>query len=183
MTTESITYFEEPGKQNTEETLRLAVEAARREGLRTIVVASTTGFTAVKAAEMVQDDDIRLVVIPHQYGFAAECEFDLDLVPQLEEQGHCVHFGTMLFHTDALYGNNAPTALANILRTFGQGTKVCLEILLMAADAGLVSLEEKVVAVAGTGRGADTAMTATPATTQHLKQLAIHRILCKPLLA
>ena len=183
MATESITYFDKPGKENTEETLRLAVEAARQEGLETMVIASTTGFTATQAAEMVKDDDIRLVIIPHQYGFADECEFDLDLVPKLQQQGHCVHFGTMLFHTDSFYGTNAPTALANLLRTFGQGTKVCLEILLMAADAGLISPAEKVVAVAGTGRGADTAMTATPAPTMHLKQLAVHRILCKPLLA
>ena len=183
MPTESITYFEQPGKQNTDETLRLALETARREGLKTIILASTTGFTATKAVEMVAEGEIHLVVIPHQYGFAAECEFDLDLMSRLEQQGHRVHFATMLFHTDSLYGNNAPTALANILRTFGQGTKVCLEILLMAADAGLASPDERVVVVAGTGRGADTAMTATPATTHNPKQLAIHRILCKPLLA
>lgn len=182
MVTETITYFDRPGKENTDETLRLAVDTARREGLKTMVLASTTGFTAARAAEMVQDDDIRLVVIPEQDRFAAECEFDLDLIPQLEQQGHQVLFATMLFHTDSLFGNNAPTALANILRTFGQGTKVCLELLLMVADAGLISPEEKVVVVAGTDRGADTAVTATPATTQNFKQLAIHRILCKPLL-
>ena len=183
MATESITYFDRPGKENTDETLQLAVAAARREGLRTMVLASTTGFTATKAAAIVQDDDIRLVVIPHQYGWKEECEFDLELISRLEEQGHRVHFATMPFETSGLYGNNAPTALANILRTFGQGTKVCVEILLMAADAGLVKPGEKAVIVAGTGRGADTAVTATPATTLNLAQVAIHRILCKPLLA
>jgi len=88
----------------------------------------------------------------------------------------------MLFHTDGLYGTNAPTALATILRTFGQGTKVCLEILLMAADGGLISRGEKVIAIAGTGRGADTAFLATASTSNRLKEVRIHEILCKPIL-
>lgn len=181
MPTEEITYFDKPGKQNTQATLELAMAATESEGMDTMVVASTTGETAKKAAGMVADEDINLIVIPHQYGWADEPEFDLDLIPELQEQGHTVHFGTMLFHTYEFYGTDAPTAMANILRTFGQGTKVCLEILLMAADAGHISPAEKVVAVAGTGRGADTALTATPATSINLKKLKIHRILCKPL--
>lgn len=181
MPTEEITYFESPGKQNTEQTLDLAIEAAKSAGMDTMVVASTTGDTAKKAAEMVADEDISLIIVPHQYGWADEPEFDLDLVPQLQEQGHIVHFGTMLFHTYEFYGTDAPTAMANLLRTFGQGTKVCMEILLMAADAGHITPDQQVVAVAGTGRGADTAVTATPATSINIKNLKIHRILCKPL--
>ena len=181
MGTESIVYFDAPGRQNTDEALRLAIEAAEREGIKTIVVASTTGGTATRAAEMVEGKGIRLVVIPHQWGWAEEPEFDLDLVPGLEERGHVVRFATMPFHTNDLYGSDVPAALANVLRLFGQGTKVCVEILLMAGDAGLLSGDDTVVAVAGTGRGADTAITATPATTRTLKQMAVHRILCKPL--
>lgn len=180
MQTQEITYFTSPGKQNTDETLRLAIEAAREGEMDTMVVASTTGDTAQKAAQMVADEDITLVIIPHQYGWAEEPEFDLDLIPELEEQGHIVHFATMLFHTYEFYGTEAPTALANILRTFGQGTKVCVEILLMAADAGLVTPDEQVVAVAGTGRGADTAVIATASPSIKIKQMKIHRILCKP---
>lgn len=181
MPTEQITYYDSPGKQNTQKTLEVAIGAAKSAGIDRMVVASTTGDTAKRAAEMVADEDISLIVIPHQYGWADEPEFDLDLIPELEEQGHTVHFGTMLFHTYEFYGTDAPTAMANILRTFGQGTKVCLEILLMAADAGHVTPADQVVAVAGTGRGADTAMTATPATSINIKKLKIHRILCKPL--
>ena len=180
MTEEQITYFEKPGRQNTEQTLEIAFAIAREHGIETVVLASTTGDTARKALQPAADD-IKLVVIPHQYGWTDEPEFDLQLIPKLEECGHQVHFSTMLFHTDDLYGTGSPQALANLLRIFGQGMKVCIEIILMAADAGLVSSHKQVVAVAGTGRGADTAIVATPASSMHLSDLQVHRILCKPL--
>jgi hypothetical protein len=60
--------------------------------------------------------------------------------------------------------------------------KVCLEILLMAADGGMVDRGEKVIVVAGTGRGADTAVLATASTSNRIKEVRIHEILCKPLL-
>ena len=180
MNTEQITYFEEPGRQNTDKTLKIAFAAARQQGIETMVLASTTGDTASRAIELA-GDDIKMIVIPHQYGWAEETEFDLDLRPVLQEHGHQVHFATMLFHTEDFYGTAAPQALANLLRIFGQGTKVCVEIILMAADAGLVSSHEQVVAVAGTGRGADTAITATAASSRRLGEMKVHRILCKPL--
>ncbi|MFW6157094.1 MAG: hypothetical protein ACOC7J_07225, partial [Armatimonadota bacterium] len=132
------THFEQVGKMNTDEALRIAIDAATDRGLSTIVLASTTGDTAQKAAEMVEGADITLIIIPHQFGWKDEPEFDLDLVPRLEEKGHVFHPATMLFHTGEFYGNEAGAAMANILRTFGQGTKVCVEIGLMAADAGHV---------------------------------------------
>ncbi len=47
-----IVYFDKPGKENTEETLRLAVERARELGIKHLVVASSYGDTALKAIEM-----------------------------------------------------------------------------------------------------------------------------------
>jgi hypothetical protein len=88
----------------------------------------------------------------------------------------------MLFHTTDFYGTSAPQAMANLLRTFGQGTKVCLEILLMACDGGCIKIGEKVIAVAGTGSGADTALVATAAPTSRLGSLRIHEIICKPVM-
>jgi hypothetical protein len=179
MQTETM-YFDRPGKANTEQTLQLAFETAQDLGLSRIVLASTTGATAQRAAEMVEGTDLTLVIVPHQFGWKDEPEFDLDLVPDLEAQGHIFHAATMLFHTGEFYGNDSCTAMANILRTFGQGTKVCIEIALMAADAGHVTQEEECVLVAGTGRGADTAIVATAAPTMQLDDFKVHEILCRP---
>ena len=129
---EKITYFETIGRENTEETLRLVAERARARGITKIVLASTTGDTARLAAERFADTGIKMVVIPHQYGFIGEQKFPMVLVSELEQKGHRVHFGTMLFHTDGFYGMTTPSVMATLLRTLCQGMKVCVEIILMA---------------------------------------------------
>jgi len=59
--------------------------------------------------------------------------------------------------------------------------KVCVEIVLMAADAGHVAIGEQVVIVAGSGRGSDTAVVVLASTSTHLADLHITEIICKPL--
>jgi uncharacterized protein len=177
----SIVYFERAGRANTNETLRLAAKEANERGIRKVVLASTTGDTARAAAELFSGTPIKLVVVPHQYGFTQTQRFPPELVAELEEQGHRVHFGTMLFHTDAFYGGGAAEAMAMILRTICQGMKVCVETVLMAADAGLVARGEEVIAVSGTRRGADTAVVAIASTSAALQDLHVTEILCKPL--
>ncbi len=132
--------------------------------------------------EFFRDQEVTLVVVPHQFDFHRDKNaFPPALVEELRRSGHQVHFGTMLFHTDEFYGSKNATAMANILRSFCQGVKVCFEIVFMAADAGLVESGEKVIAIAGTGRGSDTALVMQAASTQHSRRLKVHEILCKPL--
>jgi hypothetical protein len=176
---EKITYFEKPGKENTETTLKLALERAKARGINKVVMASTLGDTARLAAKLWKDEGIKLIIVPHQLGFAG-MNFDPQLKVELEKQGHVVHFGTMLFHTDKFYGTDTPTIMASLLRTFCQGMKVCVEIILMAGDAGHVGIGEKVVVVTGSGRGADTAIVAAASTSTHLADLHIEEIICKP---
>jgi hypothetical protein len=177
---EKIVYHEEPGIKNTETTLKLAVERARARGIKKIVLASTRGDTARLAAKLWAKSGIKIVVVPHQFGFVG-MQFPPELVTELEKQGHSVHFGTMLFHTEHLYGMNTPTVMANLLRTFCQGMKVCVEIIFMATDGGHVDVGEQVVVVAGSGRGADTAVVAIAAPSTRLGELHIMEIICKPL--
>jgi hypothetical protein len=177
---EKITYYEKVGKENTEPTLKLALERAKARGIKKIVLASTLGDTARLAAKLWQNEGIKLIVVPHQANFMG-WNFDAELKKELEKQGHIVHLGTMLFHTDGFYGTQAPTVLANMLRTFSQGMKVVVEILLMAADGGHVAIGEQVVVIAGSGRGADTAVVALGSTSNHMPDLHIQEIICKPL--
>jgi len=183
MIEEKIVYFDEPGVDNTDNTLELVAERAEARGIQNIILASTRGDTAKLASELWAGTKKKLVVIPHQYGFGAEGvqRFPKELVTELEKQGHLVHFGTMLFHTDTFYGMNTPKLMATLLRTLCQGMKVAVEIILMAADGGIISEGEKVIAVTGTGRGADTAVVAIAATSSHLINLHITEIICKPL--
>ena len=177
-----IVYFEDIGPQNTEITFRSVKERLNEPGIEKIVMASTTGATARMANDYFKDTGIKLIVIPHQYDFHRDVNlFPLGLIKELRDAGHEVHFGTMLFHTDQLYDSSIPTLMANILRCFCQGVKVCFEIVMMAADAGLVSKGEKVIAIAGTGRGADTALVMQASSSQNMKKLRVNEIICKPL--
>jgi len=177
-----IVYFEERKPENTETTLGLVKARLNGAGIQKLVIASTTGATAKKAMEFFRDSGIKLIVVPHQFDFRRKVNpFSPEMVKSLRDSGHEVHFGTMLFHTNSLYESSAPILMANLLRCFSQGVKVCFEIVLMATDAGLVASGEKVIAIAGTARGSDTALVMQAASSQHLKRLRVHEIICKPL--
>ena len=177
-----IVYFEDGGEENTEATFKLVQERLSHKEIKKIVLASTTGTTARKAMDFFKDKEVKLIVVPHQFDFHREKNaFPPELVKALRESGHDVHFGTMLFHTDDFYGSNCATTMSNLLRCFCQGVKVCFEIALMVTDAGLVTSGEKVITIAGTGRGSDTALVMQAASTQHLRRLRVNEIICKPL--
>jgi uncharacterized protein len=177
-----ITYFEDLKADNTEATFSLARERLRGSTVKKLVLASTTGVTAERAAEFFRDEGVKLIVVPHQFDFMRETNpFPQDRARKPREMGHEVHFATMLFHTDGFYGSTGATLMANLLRCFSQGVKVCFEIVLMATDGGHVASGEQVIAIGGTGRGSDTALVMQAASSQHLKRLRVNEILCKPL--
>jgi len=178
---EKIIYFERPGNGNTADVIRLVKERAQARRIKKVVVASTRGETARAAAKALEGTSLHLVVIPWQYGFRDVQPFPPELVAELQEKAHRVHFGTMLFHTEDLYGNRTPQVMANLLRIFGQGIKVCVEIIMMACDGGCVDVGEKAIVVAGTGAGADTAIVATASPSTKMTGLRVHEIICKPL--
>jgi len=177
-----IVYFEERKPENTDVTFSLVQEKLKTAGIKKLVIASTTGATAGKAMDFFKDSSVKLIVVPHQFDFRRKVNpFPLELVRSLRDSGHEVHFGTMLFHTSGLYESNVPIVMGNLLRCFSQGVKVCFEIVLMVTDAGHAASGEKLIAIAGTARGSDTALVMQAASSQHLKRLRVHEIICKPL--
>jgi len=70
--------------------------------------------------------------------------------------------------------------LAEGLKMFGNGLKVCIEIAVMAADAGLIPVYQGCVAIAGTRRGADTAVVLKPADSNNFFDLYVREIIVKP---
>lgn len=178
-----ITYFESSGRENTDETLRIVKNYAEKEGIRNVVLASTTGYTAEKAAEVFKD--FSLVVVTHVSSFREpnKQEFSCDLREKLEDKGIRV-----LTTSHAFDGVNKLADAGSIgqiirdtLRMFCEGVKVAVEIAAMAADAGLVRTDEDIVSIAGTGRGADTALVIKPAISKRLFDMRIRKILAKPI--
>ena len=68
-----------------------------------------------------------------------------------------------------------------MLRLFGPGMKVCLEITVMAADAGAVPVGENVIAVGGQSRGANTAIIIKATNSTTFFDLNVQEILAKPI--
>ena len=179
-------YFENPGSENTEEVLRIARQRAEALGIKTILVASTKVDTAVRAMEVLKG--FKVIVVSHSAGFAAANaqEFTEENRRKVESKG-----GTILTTAHALAGVSRAMRkkfenyvigeiIAYTLRIFGHGIKVVCEIALMAADSGLVRTDEDVIAIAGTGRGADTAVVLAPVNSQDFFDLKVKEILCKP---
>ena len=179
-------YFEAPGKQNTESVLELVKNYAQDEGIRDIVVASTTGETGVKASRLFRE--FNLVVVSHHVGFQEPGVWEL-------KEENCKKIlgngAKILTATHALSGAERAVRkkfetimpleiMAHTLRLFGEGTKVCVEITVMAADAGLIPVDREVIAIGGTGRGADTALVIKPATASRFFNLEIREIIAKP---
>jgi hypothetical protein len=179
-------YFKSPGKQNTDEILKLTREYVKTGEIENIVVASTTGETGAKAAEIFED--LNVVVVTHHMGFRKPGvqEFMDDFRTQILKRGAKILTSThALSSAERAVRNRFRTIqpleiMANVLRLWGEGSKACIEIVLMAADAGLIPAERDVIALAGTGRGADTALVIRPANSSRFFDLKIREIIAKP---
>jgi hypothetical protein len=179
-------YFEKPGRENTQKTLELARDEAIRRGISYIIVASTMGDTGMAAAEMLNGTGLHLVVVSHSTGFreAGKQTFSPEAKKKIESLGGTVYTGTMVLHglSNALRdkGGYAPgQVVADSLRILGQGTKVAVEITAMCADAGLVPCED-IIAVAGSGRGADTAAVIKASSSNRFFDIRVREYLAKP---
>ena len=179
-------YFEKAGKENTEMTLKIAKDEATRRGIKHIVVASTWGGTGLRMAEMLKETGQNLVVVSHNVGFQepGKGKFEPQNRARIEALGGRVLTGTMVLRNvgTAIRDKQAYSQqdlIANVLRMFGQGMKVCVEIVAMAADTGIIPFGD-VVAVGGTARGADTAVILGANSSNRFFDIKIREILAKP---
>ena len=171
----------------TEDVLETGKNAFLERKLEDVVVASTRGTTGLAAAKLFKGLEANLVVVGHCVGFREpnKSEFNPEALAEIEELGGRVFFGTMPFHTinDAVrtkMGSSIETLIADALRMMGQGTKVCVEIVAMACDAGLVESGKKILAIAGTGRGADTVLIVRSANSRRFLDAKILEVIAIP---
>ena len=179
-------YFENRGKENTEETLSLARSRAEELGIRNIVVASYTGYTGALASEVFKG--YNLVVSAGMMGFREPNQHRMveESREKIESNG-----GKVFYHLHAFGGLGRAVKqrfgpiqvdeiIANTLRLFSQGVKVALEISCMACDAGLIESGEECIAIGGTGGGADTAVVLLPSNTHRFFDTKVLELICKP---
>ena len=183
---EKIVYFDKPGIENTEEVLRIARKRAAELGIKTIVVATTNGNTAVRATEVF--NGLKVVAVTHSTGFKSPNTQELteENRRKITANGGIILTATHLFRgvsgamLKQFSAHEIGVIIADTLRLLGQGMKVVVEISVMAADAGLVRTDEDVIVIAGSGRGADYAVVLKPVCSNDFFDLKIREILCKP---
>ncbi len=159
-------YFRECGRACTEIAVRAGAERAFELGLRYYVVASTSGYTAERAHAACQEVgwDGQLVVVTEHVGYHAPGfqPFDPEIRARLAAQGVVFHTGTHALSSVSRsfrlrwQGIDMLETVAETLRRISRGTKTAIEASIMAADAGLVPVDQDIVAAGGTGKGADT---------------------------
>lgn len=177
-------YWDRKGKKNTGETVKLAIKRATELSIKHIVVASCSGETA----ESFIGCGLDVVCVTHHVGYAGPGKDEMN--PAVRER--LITSGIKVLTTTHLlagvdrairnkFGGVYPAEImAQTLRIFGQGLKVCVEIGSMALDAGLIPHGQDIVAVGGSATGADTAAVILPAHSSHFFDTKVREIICKP---
>lgn len=186
------TLFEKTGPGNTEKALNIAKKYAEEFGIKDIVMASTTGTTAEKSLDIFDPNEYNLMVITHSFYFTGKKlrqEFPLDKLDELKGKGLNFHVGTHAMsgiERSLRIKKQAYIFVDHLAKMYGwqfcQGIKVCIEISSTICDAGLIpDLDRDVIAIGGTGRGADTVCLIKPAPTSEFPDLKVKAILAKPM--
>ncbi len=178
-------YFDKPGNENTQRTLELALKVAKERGIKYVVVASNSGASAEFFKNV---KDIKVVCVTHAYGFKSPGENEISN----EKRQELINVGISVLSTThvlsgaerslsrSFNGISPIEVMANTLRMFGQGTKVAVEVAVMAVDSGLIPYMEPVVAIGGTHYGADTAIIIKTAHASNILDTKIQEFICKP---
>ena len=183
-----VFYFDKKGSVNTDRTLDIALACCEEKGIRKIVVASSTGKTALRLRGKAKPS---IEVIGATYGAGSKYreeveEFDRNRETLVKKGVLIVRGLHALSATERAFENKYKNGLlplnivADTLRMFSQGMKVCLEVAVMAAEAGFITPDEEVVAVGGSGTGADTAVVLKPAYAAGMFETKFKAVLCMP---
>jgi hypothetical protein len=184
----TVFYFNEKGPKNTDQTLDLAIEACKDRQISKIVVASSTGNTALRLYEKAGPS---LDIIAVTYGAGSRFKEEVEEFGRnreaLQQKGIGIVQGLhALSGVERAFENRYKTRLvplnvvADSLRMFSHGVKVCVEIAVMAAEHGFITPPEEIIGVAGSGHGADTALVLRPAYAAQLFETKIRALLCMP---
>ncbi len=188
-------YHDKAGVANTLETLRATKARAAELEIRQLVVATTTGHTALECARMMPEMETIVgvtmyavdqpVVVERPYGRTQAK--DPETMRLAQEAGVVfytgVHslMGAMGNAVRERYGGFQPVdIIADTYATISIGTKVAVECMLMAADAGLIDMGKEVIGLGGWRGGADTALVLKPAYTRNFFECRIVEFIALP---
>ncbi|MBI5209149.1 MAG: hypothetical protein HY927_04155 [Elusimicrobia bacterium] len=188
-TTKSILYFDRPGPRCLKECAEAAAMRAESLGLGHAVCATTSGRTALALAKALRRAGSRAKVVGVAYAenYARRWgRLDPEVVARAEKLGAAfTRAGHAMGGINAAVGEDCAGLTPNklVARTYytlGQGFKVAVEAVLMAADQGLIPSGGEVLALGGTATGADTALVVRPACSAEFFSLRVLEVVCMP---
>jgi len=164
-----VYYFDEPGKQCTEGVIEAVKDVVKETRIDCLIIASTSGETALKFAKALKDEKVRTICVsepPSRQIFGDEWPcINHEVREELEKHGVIiVDRVPYKFHDSVLemakwYQPIPEHIVGDTLASVGgQGLKVAVEVMFMAVQGGYVEPNKEVIAVAGYGGGADTAV-------------------------
>lgn len=183
-----IFYFTKKGPVNTDRTLDIALACCKELKMNKIVVASSTGDTALKCHSKAKPS-MEIIAVTYGAGsrYAEEVEQFNKNYPELVEKEirvvrglHALSGVERSFENKYKNGFIPLNIMADTLRMFSQGMKVCVEIAVMAAEHGYITPDEDVVVVGGSGHGADTSVIMKPGYAASIFDTKIKAVLCMP---
>jgi hypothetical protein len=189
MKVKTITYLDRPGPKECPQCLAAAARRAAELGISRAVVATTSGRTALALARELKraGSTAKVIGVGYSAEFAAKWGgFEAKHTRPAEALGAVFITGTHALGgintaIEKSFGGLPPNKLvAQTFYTLGQGFKVAVEVALTAADQGLLPLKKEVLALGGTGQGADTALVLDPACSTEFFKLRIREIVCLP---
>lgn len=180
MNTRAVNFFEEPGEKNTDEVISALVKRVKEGGIEAVVVASISGRSAIRVAESLKRRGLHAKVVcvsgPPSWEKYPEYRFPLiserertrlkaeqvEVVDRIEEP-----FGSITFRdwwerkTILVPRPESDLFWMALVCVGGHGFRTAIEVTFMAVEAGAVRLGQRVIGVAGTGRGLDSAVVLT----------------------
>ncbi len=186
MIEKTVLYFDEPGEANT----RACIERVRSEieenGYRFVVVASNTGATGVEFAKALKDLETEVYVVKYADGDDKAADIPDSIKKELTDN-NATFFSSpdISLSLDGAFGLKlapmGPSKVVNwTLKRFGEGLKICCEIIMMATDKGLLTEGVEAIAVAGTKSGADTVVVIRGSASMRFRELKVMEIIAKP---
>ena len=173
-----ITYFEKSGEDNTADVLAIALKRYQQSDIDAIVIASSFGKTAKMAADIFAGEKVNLLIVGEV--LEGKQSPPPEVCKSLSAKGHQVIWGVTMGTMSKFSRNDTPNLIADVYKRVSEGFKVVCEIVLIATSSGYLQAGQKVLSIAGTHSGADTAVVARAAGYGDLKAFQVHEILCKP---
>ncbi len=162
-----VYYFDEPGEENTQLVVEAVSQRLEAGGIRTVIVASTSGETAVAFTRSLKGKAELICVseAPYRREWGEEWPcLKQEFRQELESLGTTIiDKAPYIFHNSVLEAARWPGAfperlVKETLYSFGQGMKVAVEVALTGVSCGYVTPYEDVIGVGGSSKGADTAI-------------------------